>query len=200
VTLPGGFRGYWQISSLGGEFRMNPVVGLDISKGESQVQTFLDKGKPFHKSFKVSHTVERLSMLVAFLEEVKNESGKKPSVILEASGHYQTPVVHYLEDRGYLLIIINPLISYKARASSLRKVKTDALDAYLHCELFYKEELKPYKKRGVQLLNVRNLTSQHENITGESQFKRSFNFRLFLNKCFQNIKGFLEIYIRWYHS
>lgn len=39
------------------------------------------------------------------------------------------PVVHYLEERGYVLIIINPLISYKAKRSSLRKVKTDVKDA-----------------------------------------------------------------------
>ncbi len=58
------------------------------------------------------------------------------------------------------------MISYKDRSSSLRKVKTDAVDAYHLCELFYKEELEPYKKRGVQLLNLRNLTRQHENITG----------------------------------
>ena len=32
---------------------MNPVIGLDVSKGESQVQAFLDKGKPYRKSFKV---------------------------------------------------------------------------------------------------------------------------------------------------
>ena len=99
---------------------MNPVVGLDISKGESQVQAFLDKGKPYRKSFKVDHTLEGLGSPVAFLEDIKRDSGKKPSVILEATGHYQAPVVHYLEDRGYLLIIINPLISYKARSSSLR--------------------------------------------------------------------------------
>jgi len=43
---------------------MNPVVGLDISKGESQVQAFLDKGKTYRKSFKVSHTVKGLSSLV----------------------------------------------------------------------------------------------------------------------------------------
>lgn len=98
---------------------MNPVVGLDISKGESQVQAFLDKGKPYQKSFKITHTVEGLNLLVAFLEDVKKVSGQKPSVVLEATGHYQTPVVHYLEERGYLLIIINPLISYKARGSSL---------------------------------------------------------------------------------
>lgn len=71
-----------------------------------------------------------------------------------------------MEERGYLLIIINPLISNKVKSSSLRNVKTDAVDGYLLCELFYKEELEPYKKRGVQLLNLRNFTRKHENITG----------------------------------
>ena len=56
---------------------MNPVVGLDISKGESQVQAFLDKGKPYRKSFKVDHTLEGLSSLVAFLEEYKTRLWKK---------------------------------------------------------------------------------------------------------------------------
>lgn len=111
----------------------------------------MDKGKPYRKSFKVSHTLEGLSLLLDFLEEVKRETGKKPPAVLEATGHYHSSVVQYLEDRGYLMIIINPLISYKAKSSSLRKVKTDAVDAYHLCELFYKEDLEPYKKRGVQL-------------------------------------------------
>ncbi|WP_180230166.1 hypothetical protein [Bacillus sp. AFS073361] len=34
---------------------MNPVIGLDVSKGESQVQAFLDKGKPYRKSFSIKH-------------------------------------------------------------------------------------------------------------------------------------------------
>ncbi|WP_342043902.1 IS110 family transposase, partial [Bacillus sp. OTU2372] len=121
-------------------------------------------------------------------EDVKHESGKKPSVILEATGHYQTSVVQYLEERGYLLIIINPLISYKARGSSLRKVKTDAIDAYLLCELFYKEELEPYKKRGVQLLNLRNLTRQHENITGV-MIQTKLQFQAVLEQVFPEYIG-----------
>ena len=36
---------------------MNPVVGLDVAKGESQVQAFLDKSKPFGKSFSMKHIV-----------------------------------------------------------------------------------------------------------------------------------------------
>ena len=92
-------------------------------------------------------------------------TGERPQVILESTGHYHKPVVQYLEDRGYLIIIVNPLISYKAKSSSLRKVKTDIIDANHLCELYYKEELEPYKKRGIQLLNLRNLTRQHDNIT-----------------------------------
>lgn len=39
------------------------------------------------------------------------------------------------------------------------------MDAYRLYELFYKEELEPYKKRGIRTLNQRNLTRQHSNIT-----------------------------------
>jgi transposase len=167
---------------------MNPVNNLDVSKGESQVQAFLDKGKPYRKSFKVSHTIEGLDLLVEFLEVVKRETGKKPPIVLEATGHYYSSVVQYLEDRGYLLIIINPLISYKAKSSSLRKVKTDAIDAYHLCELFYKEDLEPYKKRGVQLLNLRNLTRQHENITGVL-IQTKLQFQAILDQVFPEYRG-----------
>jgi transposase len=145
---------------------MNPVVGLDVSKGESEVQTFLDKGKPYGKSFSIRHDIDGLGSLLEFLEDLKDKTGVQPSVVLEATGHYHTPVVQFLEEHQYLLIIVNPLISHRAKSTSLRKVKTDAIDAYRLCELYYKEDLEPYKKRGIQLLNLRNLTRQHENITG----------------------------------
>ena len=145
---------------------MNPVIGLDVAKGESQVQAFLDKKKPYKKSFKVAHTLEGLASLLDFIREVEDITGGRPPIVLESTGHYHTPVVQYFEDRGYLLIIVNPLISYRAKSSSLRKVKTDIIDARHLCELYYKEDLEPYKQRGIQLLNLRNLTRQHENITG----------------------------------
>lgn len=63
--------------------RMSPVVVLDVSKGEIQVQAFLEKGKPYRKSFKVKHDLDGLSQLVDFLEEIKAETGQKPPIILE---------------------------------------------------------------------------------------------------------------------
>jgi transposase len=119
---------------------MNPVVGLDVSKGESEVQAFLDKGKPYRKSFSIKHDLDGLGSLLEFLESLKDKTGIKPPVVLESTGHYHVPVVQFLEDNHYLLIIVNPLISHRAKSSSLRKVKTDAIDAYRLCELYYKED------------------------------------------------------------
>ncbi len=31
---------------------------------------------------------------------------------MESTGHYYTPVVPYFEDKGYLIIIVNPLMRY----------------------------------------------------------------------------------------
>jgi hypothetical protein len=46
---------------------MNPVVSLDVSKGKSDVQAFLDKGKPYGKSFSINHDLDGLGSLFEFL-------------------------------------------------------------------------------------------------------------------------------------
>jgi transposase len=87
-----------------------------------------------------------------------------------------------------LLIIVNPLISYRAKSSSLRKVKTDIIDANHLCELYYKEDLEPYKKRGIQLLNLRNLTRQHENLTG-IVVQTKLQFQAIIDQVFPEFRG-----------
>ena len=57
---------------------MNPVIGLDVAKGESQVQAFLDKKQPYKKSFKVAHTLEGLTTLLEFIREIEEVSGERP--------------------------------------------------------------------------------------------------------------------------
>ncbi|HWL24452.1 MAG TPA: IS110 family transposase [Ureibacillus sp.] len=144
---------------------MNPVVGIDVAKDESEVQAFLEKGKPYGASFSIKHNREELDKFIKFLVEIKSITGSIPIVILESTGHYHTPIIQCLEENEILYILLNPIISYQAKKSSLRKVKTDAFDAYQLCVLYYKEEFEPYKMRGIQLLNLRNLSRQQEIVT-----------------------------------
>ncbi|WP_261808189.1 IS110 family transposase [Paenibacillus sp. N3.4] len=167
---------------------MNPVIGLDISKEESYGLAFLDRGKPFKGTFHFEHTREGLLRLLQVIQEVEHASGQRPTLILEATGHYQSPVVQFLEEHHYLFIVINPLISNRFRKSNLRKMKTDAADAYLLAELHYKEEFEPFQKRGVQLLNLRYLTRQYESLS-KMCVQTKLQFQVILDQVFPAYKG-----------
>lgn len=167
---------------------MNPVVGLDVAKGETEGQVFLDKGKPHGRHFSITHTTDGFAQFHEVLKGVEALAGDKPTVILESTGHYHVPVVRFLEEQGYLYIVVNPLISHQAKKSSLRKVKTDAMDAYRLCELFYKEEFEPLRKRGVNLLNLRSLTRQRDAITGLF-IQTKLQFHAVLDLVFPEYRG-----------
>jgi transposase len=173
---------------------MNPVVGLDVAKGESQVQAFLDKSKPFGKSFSMKHNREELDSFIGFLNEIEVMTGQMPMVILESTGHYHSPVVQYLDEHGVLYILLNPIISYQAKKSSLRKVKTDAIDAYQLCVLYYKEDFEPHKSRGILLLNLRNLSRQQEIVTN-MYVEAKLQFHTILDQVFPEYrKVFGDLY------
>lgn len=162
---------------------MNPVVGLDVAKGESQVQAFLDQSKPYGKSFSIKHTREELNHFIRFLKEIEGVTGKMPMIILESTGHYHSSVIQYLEEQEILYILLNPIISYQAKKSSLRKVKTDAIDAYQLCVLYYKEDFEPYKIRGIQLLDLRNLSRQ-QGIVTNMYVEAKLQFHTILDQMF----------------
>ncbi|UQZ83948.1 hypothetical protein SK3146_03160 [Paenibacillus konkukensis] len=67
---------------------MNPIIGLDVSKGENHDQAFFDKNKPFNKTFRFTHTTEGLLTLLDVLKSLEVESGLRPAIIQEATVHY----------------------------------------------------------------------------------------------------------------
>ncbi|MGG0409882.1 transposase [Peribacillus simplex] len=94
-----------------------------------------------------------------------------------------------------LYILINPIISYQAKKPSLRKVKTVAIDGYQLCVLYYKEGFEPQKIRGIQLLDLRNLSRQQEVLTNMyAEVKHQFH--TILGQVFPEYRRFLGIYIR----
>lgn len=167
---------------------MNPVIGLDVSKGESHAQAFLDRGVPHGKIFRFSHDIEGLASFLNFIRGLESAAEMPPTIVMEATGHYHSPVVQYLDEQQYLYIIINPLISHEAKKTNLRRVKTDAADAYQLGTLFYKEEFEPYKKRGQHLMNLRYLTRQYESLTG-IYVQAKLQFQSILDQVFPEYHG-----------
>jgi transposase len=167
---------------------MNPVIGLDVSKGESHAQAFLDRRIPHGKIFRFKHDLEGLASFLNYVRGLESAAGMRPCIVMEATGHYHSPVVQFLDEHQYLYIVINPLISFEAKKTNLRRVKTDATDAYQLGALFYKEEFEPCKKRGQHLMNLRYLTRQHESLTG-MYVQAKLQFQAILDQVFPEYHG-----------
>ncbi|MEJ3720942.1 transposase [Paenibacillus polymyxa] len=52
--------------------------------------------------------------------------------------------------------------SKRARGATLRKVKTDAADAWHLAEMFYRGDLKPHREWDEAHTELQNVTRQHE--------------------------------------
>lgn len=167
---------------------MDPVIGLDIAKGKSQVQAFLQKKDPYKKSFVFEHNVLGLHEFHRFWLEVEEITGRPPVVVFESTGHYHEPVLQFLEEHQIVYYLVNPVLSHEAKKISLRKVKTDAIDAFRLGELYYLyDDLQPFKKKVVKIMNLRNLTRQHDALTG-TYVQIKLQFQTVLDQVFPEYK------------
>lgn len=75
-------------------------------------------------------------------------------------------LILYLEREGYPVIQVNPLQAHKFRNTPLRKVKTDARDAWCLAEMYDQQEWEVHQPQETNLKDLQDLTRQHEFITG----------------------------------
>ncbi|WP_171650716.1 IS110 family transposase [Paenibacillus foliorum] len=67
-------------------------------------------------------------------------------------------------------------------------MKTDAVDAYQLCELYYKEEFEDHNQRGIELLNLRHLTRQYDSLT-QMYVQVKLQFQAVLDQVFPDYRG-----------
>ncbi|MFM9281486.1 IS110 family RNA-guided transposase [Paenibacillus jiagnxiensis] len=145
---------------------MEPVVGVDVVKGSSVVQAFWKRNEPYGKAVDIEHGTSGFERFGEMLGKLQAETGLAPVVILEATGHYHRALVSYLDRSGYTHYIVNPLQSKRAKGTQLRKVKTDALDAWHLAEMYYRGDVKPHRTWDETFTELQHLTRQHEFVTG----------------------------------
>lgn len=141
-----------------------PVLSLDVSKNSSFAATFLSPNKPFARPFSVKHSPEGLAILLKSLSALQDASGLKPQAILEATGNYSKAISACLQDAGYQVILLNPIESHAHKRSSIRKVKTDSVDAVRIAELFYMKKFTPQHAINPIIADLRSLCRHYDGV------------------------------------
>ncbi|MCL2547470.1 MAG: IS110 family transposase [Oscillospiraceae bacterium] len=100
-------------------------VGIDISKGKSTVCILKPYGEVLLSPREILHTeseiAELMNLILSFNEETK--------IIMEATGAYHLSLLRKFLEYGLVTCIVNPLRMKKYTSVSMRKGKTDNLDA-----------------------------------------------------------------------
>ncbi|MHA7964268.1 IS110 family RNA-guided transposase [Paenibacillus sp. CAU 1782] len=145
---------------------MKPVIGIDVAKGKSVIQCFLKRNCPLGQAETILHTRKGFDRLKALLVDLEQQTGEKPPIILEPTGHYHRVLVPFLQQEEFQVILVNPLQAQRARRVGLRKVKTDESDAWHLGDLYYQNEdwlAHPIRKEA--FTDLQFLTRQQEFVT-----------------------------------
>ena len=139
-----------------------PVLSLDVSKGSSFAATYLSMHEPFKKPVSVPHTPQGLAILLDRLRDMEYLTDEKPKVILEATGNYSKPITNSLQEAGYSVIVLNPIQTYQQKRRSIRKVKTDQVDAKRIAEIFYLKKLDAQQPVNPEIAELRTLCRHYD--------------------------------------
>lgn len=104
---------------------MYNAVGIDVSKGKSTVAVLQPGGTVIRKPFDVSHTSQNLNELADYLSSLDGTT----KIVMECTGRYHEPMVKALSEAGLFVSIVNPHLIKNFGNNSLRKVKSDPVDA-----------------------------------------------------------------------
>ncbi len=100
---------------------------------------------------------ELKTLICDFIDKLGDDNVR---IGLESTGHYSHNILHYLVGNGFDTMLINPLLTnMERRASSVRKTKTDTIDAKSICTfLMRNQEFKPYTLASYHSRSLKSLS------------------------------------------
>ena len=113
---------------------MKQYLGIDIAKHEHVLGARFEDGRQHGKAFAFSNDERGFASLLERLREL-DATPEGSLVVMESTGHYWMALWEFLVAHGYEAAIVNPVLTDAFRkADTLRKTKTDQVDAFLIAE------------------------------------------------------------------
>lgn len=122
-------------------------VGIDVASKKHDCYITSDNNLSSGKLITINND---LNGFVTLKNEINQASAKSDDtsirIGLESTGHYSHNILHYLVKEGFDTMLINPLLtSMERKSSTVRKTKTDTIDAKSICMFLSRnQEFKPY--------------------------------------------------------
>ena len=151
-------------------------AGIDVAKDKHDCLIVDSAGNVLSKAFTITNNRQGFDDLFANLKShSKDLSDLK--VGLEATGHYSDNLLEFLIANNLPTTVINPLHTNLYRKGlSLRKTKTDKVDAHSIVTMLRTECLKPYSQSSYHIRELKSLTRYRFSLVQDcAKLKSSFS-------------------------
>lgn len=134
-------------------------VGIDVAKSKHDC-CILNESGGVSSAFTFANDKAGFDKLISEIARFSSEKEFKDTKIgLESTGHYSTNITNYLLHKRLSVKIYNPLlVSFKRKAESLRKTKTDKSDSKFLAQLLFHDESEPYLPPVLPISELKTLT------------------------------------------
>ncbi len=169
---------------------MTYYVGLDIAKFKHDCFIMDHNGEVIRESFSFRNDHSGFLQLLDVLSALDRSSTIK--IGLEATGHYATNLKIFLEENHFSYMEFHPLfINRFSAATTLRRTKTDKVDARLIAVYLSTVEYKPYPNKSYHIYSLKLLTRNRDKLIRERslQLVRMTNM---LDLIFPEFKPFFD--------
>ena len=163
-------------------------VGIDISKFKHDCAIIDELGDVITPSWSFQNDCEGFSLFRELLDALDGEK----KIGLEATGHYGQNLKLFLENNGFTFMEFNPLLINRfVRSKSLRKTKTDSIDALMIARYLMTVEYKPYPPSFYTFEKLKSLTRFRDSLIRQRS-KQLVELTNILDKVFPEFKPFFK--------
>ncbi len=149
-------------------------VGIDVAKDKHDCFIVSSEGEVIKNVFTFKNIIDGFKSLLAAIPDIPKN---KVKVGIKATGHYSLNLMRFITDNQLPLVVLNPLQTNLFRkAQTLRKSKTDKIDAKLIAHMLQSGNFNPHSELSYHLSELKSLTRHKSRIKENlSKYKISLN-------------------------
>jgi len=141
-------------------------VGIDVAKNKHDCCIFNSDGLILEEGFTFSNNSNGFNKFKAALAK-HSPNLDNIKVGLESTGHYSNNIVNFIKKNSLELKIFNPLaVNLYRKALTLRKTKTDKIDAQFIAQMLFSDDSEPYLPIDYHINEIKSLARHRYRLVG----------------------------------
>jgi len=138
----------------------SPCIAVDVSKGKSYYQGFIEIDKPASKATSMMHDLEGFKSMYQ-LGQVLRQTYGDVIYVFESTGIYHKALETFITNQEEKCIILNPLEASKIRKTDLRSTKTDARDCKSIAKAYFMKDYRLHSPKDELYGNLQRMNNHY---------------------------------------